>query len=114
MLIDVDVSSSFLSRFLDTSQKREDTTKQADDKSGPKRKSLMERLRSIHGTECTTDTGIACYNPQVHGPLVDLTWKPVAGIEQIEVYPVNEPFAYVRILYDNDTLEYTYGFSSRS
>jgi len=108
MLFDVDVSSSFLSRFLEPSQKKEDTTRPADDKAEPKRKSLMERLRSIHGTECTIDPGIACYDPKVNGPLVDLTWKPVAGIEQIEVYPVNEPFAYVRILYDNDTMEYTY------
>ena len=48
------------------------------------------------------------YNPKVHGPLVDLTLKPRPGVEEIEFYPVNEPYAYVRILYDNSTHEYTY------
>jgi flagellar protein FlaI len=48
------------------------------------------------------------YNPKIHGPLVDLTFHPNPGIEEIEVYPVNEPFAYIRIFYDHATHEYTY------
>ncbi|MCX6688291.1 MAG: type II/IV secretion system ATPase subunit [Methanoregula sp.] len=48
------------------------------------------------------------YNSAVHGPLVDLTFHPEPGIEEIEMYPVNEPFAYIRIIYDYSTHEYTY------
>lgn len=48
------------------------------------------------------------YNPRTHGPLVDLAFRPRPGVEQIELYPVNEPYAYVRITYDNATHEYTY------
>jgi len=48
------------------------------------------------------------YNARTHGPLVDLTFRPRPGVEQIELYPVNEPYAYVRITYDNATHEYTY------
>jgi len=48
------------------------------------------------------------YSARTHGPLVDLTFRPRPGVEQIELYPVNEPYAYVRITYDNATHEYTY------
>jgi len=48
------------------------------------------------------------YNPKIHGPLVDLTFQEKPGLEEIEVYPVNEPYAYVRIIYDHATHEYTY------
>ncbi len=48
------------------------------------------------------------YNPKIHGPLVDLTFQEKPGLEEIEVYPVNEPYAYVRIVYDHATHEYTY------
>jgi flagellar protein FlaI len=48
------------------------------------------------------------YNPKIHGPLVDLSFQPSPGIEEIEVYPVNEPYAYIRIIYDHSTHEYTY------
>ena len=48
------------------------------------------------------------YNPKIHGPLIDLVLKPKAGVEELEFYPVNEPFAYVRVVYDNSTHEYTY------
>lgn len=48
------------------------------------------------------------YDPKKHGPLVDLTFHPKAGIEEMEMYPVNEPYAYVRITYDHSTHEYTY------
>jgi flagellar protein FlaI len=48
------------------------------------------------------------YNPKVHGPLVDLSFFPKSGIEEMEMYPVNEPYAYVRITYDHSTHEYLY------
>jgi len=48
------------------------------------------------------------YNPKVHGSLVDLTFEAKPGIEEMEMYPVNEPYAYIRIIYDHSTHEYTY------
>jgi archaeal flagellar protein FlaI len=48
------------------------------------------------------------YDPKVHGPLVDLSFIPKPGIEEMEMYPVNEPYAYVRITYDHSTHEYMY------
>ncbi len=48
------------------------------------------------------------YNPVRHGPLVDLSMRPSPGLEEIELYPVNEPYAYVRVTYDGTTHEYTY------
>jgi flagellar protein FlaI len=48
------------------------------------------------------------YDPKKHGPLVDLAFIPKTGVEEMEMYPVNEPYAYVRIIYDHTTHEYTY------
>lgn len=48
------------------------------------------------------------YNSTLHGPLVDLMMRPSPGVEEIELYPVNEPYAYVRVTYDSTTHEYTY------
>ena len=48
------------------------------------------------------------YDPKVHGPLVELSFAPKPGIEEMEMYPVNEPYAYVRITYDHSTHEYMY------
>jgi flagellar protein FlaI len=48
------------------------------------------------------------YNATLHGPLVDLAMRPSPGVEEIELYPVNEPYAYVRVTYDSTTHEYTY------
>jgi flagellar protein FlaI len=48
------------------------------------------------------------YNPRFHGPLVDLAFRPAPNVEEVEVYPVNEPYAYIRVLHDNSTHEYTY------
>ncbi len=48
------------------------------------------------------------YDPKIHGPLVDLTFVSKPGLEEMEMYPVNEPFAYIRITYDHSTHEYTY------
>jgi flagellar protein FlaI len=51
---------------------------------------------------------VAEYDPRIHGPLVDLTFRPRPGAEEIETYPVNEPYAYIRVTYDHATHEYTY------
>lgn len=48
------------------------------------------------------------YNPILHGPLVDLSMQPSPGLEEVELYPVNEPYAYIRVTYDSTTHEYTY------
>ncbi len=48
------------------------------------------------------------YNPDIHGPVVDLTFVPPPGVEEIEVYPVNPPFAYIRITYNYPNHEYLY------
>lgn len=48
------------------------------------------------------------YDPKKHGPLVDLMFQPKPGLEEMEMYLVNEPFAYIRITYDHSTHEYTY------
>ena len=51
---------------------------------------------------------VAPYDPTIHGPLVDLTFSPPPGIQEMELYAVNEPFAYIRVLYDYTTHEYMY------
>jgi len=48
------------------------------------------------------------YDPKVHGVMVNLAFEPPAGTEEIEVYPVNPPFAYIRITYNYSTHEYLY------
>jgi flagellar protein FlaI len=48
------------------------------------------------------------YDPRIHGPLVDLSFASVQGQDEVELYPVNEPFAYIRIIYDNNSHVYNY------
>ncbi|WOF15787.1 secretion system protein E [Methanoplanus sp. FWC-SCC4] len=48
------------------------------------------------------------YDLKIHGPLVDLTLSEPEGVDEVELYPVNEPYAYIRILYDKNTNEYLY------
>nr|WP_245323400.1 type II/IV secretion system ATPase subunit [Methanomicrobium sp. W14] len=48
------------------------------------------------------------YNPSIHGPLVDLSFDGSGGLKEVELYPVNEPYAYVRIVFDKNTNEYLY------
>ena len=48
------------------------------------------------------------YNPKIHGPLVDLNIRAQPTIEEVEIYPVNEPYAYIRIIHDSTSHEYTY------
>lgn len=48
------------------------------------------------------------YDPEVHGPLVDLVFMEKPGIDGVEVYPVNAPYAYIRITFNRHTHEYSY------
>jgi flagellar protein FlaI len=48
------------------------------------------------------------YDPAIHGALVDIPHSSGEGIEEIELYPVNEPYAYIRIIFDHNTHEYLY------
>ncbi|ADN36571.1 type II secretion system protein E [Methanolacinia petrolearia DSM 11571] len=48
------------------------------------------------------------YDPNIHGSLVDLEFRAEEGIEDVELYPINEPYAYVRITYDKNSNEYLY------
>lgn len=48
------------------------------------------------------------YDPAIHGALVDLSFDGGDGIEEVELYGVNPPYAYVRITFDRNTNEYAY------
>lgn len=87
--------------FKDLDIEEEIITEKARLKSEPKRFSLSSLFSAIR-----TETEV--YDPKKHGPLVDLAFHPKPGVEEMEMYPVNEPFAYIRITYDHSTHEYTY------
>jgi len=67
----------------------------------PKKFGFGALFKAIHTT-------LEEYDPKKHGPLVDITFKPQPGVEEIEIYPVNPPYAYIQIVYDHATHEYTY------
>ncbi|WP_326493495.1 type II/IV secretion system ATPase subunit [Methanogenium organophilum] len=48
------------------------------------------------------------YDPAIHGSLINLAHDSADGIEEIELYPVNEPYAYIRIIFDHNSHEYLY------
>lgn len=48
------------------------------------------------------------YDPAIHGSLVDLSYDSGEEIEEIELYPVNEPYAYIRIIFDHNNHQYLY------
>ncbi len=48
------------------------------------------------------------YDPEKHGALVELTLDDDYSLEEIELYPVNEPYSYVRISYNPDAHTYLY------
>ena len=43
-----------------------------------------------------------------HGPIVDFSMLDGANYKEIDLYPVNEPYAYIRIIHDPDLHEYKY------
>jgi len=73
-------------------------------KAGSPKKSILKKMNPLRDIlkEVTE------YDRKIHGPLVDLTFRPKKGIEEIELYPVNEPYGYIRITYDSATHENTY------
>jgi flagellar protein FlaI len=70
-------------------------------KTEPKKSWFSSLFKAIHTT-------LEEYDPKKHGPLVDISFKPSPGIEEVEIYPVNPPYAYIQIIYDHATHEYTY------
>ncbi|MBP2145970.1 flagellar protein FlaI [Methanofollis sp. W23] len=68
---------------------------------------FLSKIESI-GSKTQHKSKIEEYDPEVHGPLVDLTFTPPPDVEEVELYPVNEPYAFVRISYDNASHEYSY------
>jgi archaeal flagellar protein FlaI len=87
--------------FKDLDMEEELVPEKAKFKPEPKGFSFSSLFKAIRAEQ-------ESYDPKKHGPLVDLTFHPTAGLEEMEMYPVNEPYAYVRITYDHSTHEYTY------
>ncbi|MBW6518037.1 MAG: type II/IV secretion system ATPase subunit [ANME-2 cluster archaeon] len=48
------------------------------------------------------------YDPEKHGPLVDLSLPTNFLYDEIEVYEVNVPYAYVRVVYNPNSHSYLY------
>ncbi|MDK2892217.1 type II/IV secretion system ATPase subunit [Methanohalophilus sp.] len=48
------------------------------------------------------------YDITKDGPLVDLSFSFASAKKEIELYPINPPYSYVRITYDADLHEYMY------
>ncbi|MBA1341484.1 MAG: hypothetical protein C5S40_05025 [ANME-2 cluster archaeon] len=48
------------------------------------------------------------YDPEKHGALVELTLYGDYPLEEVELYPVNEPYSYIRISYNTGTHTYIY------
>jgi len=48
------------------------------------------------------------YDPEKHGALVELTLDDDYSLEEVELYPVNEPYSYVRISYNPEVHTYLY------
>ncbi len=67
----------------------------------PKKFGLSRLFKAVHAT-------LEEYDAKKHGPLVDISFRPQPGIEEVEIYPVNPPYAYIQIIYDHSTHEYTY------
>jgi len=74
---------------------------------GSKRRLKFSKLR-LPSIRAVIAPQVEEYDPAVHGPLVDLSFSPLPSVEEIELYPVNEPYAYIRLTYDTATHEYTY------
>ncbi|MCK9579682.1 MAG: type II/IV secretion system ATPase subunit [Methanoregula sp.] len=87
--------------FKDLDIEEEIVSEKAKNAPEAKRFSLSSLFKGIRSEE-------EAYDPKKHGPLVDLSFHPKAGLEEMEMYPVNEPYAYIRITYDHSTHEYTY------
>ena len=69
-----------------------------------KKPGFLEKIKTLNPLAAKREK----YDPKIHGIMVDLTFTAPAGVEEIEAYPVNPPFAYVRITYNYATHEYLY------
>ncbi|HOL41073.1 MAG TPA: type II/IV secretion system ATPase subunit [Methanospirillum sp.] len=77
---------------------------QESDTAKPEKKSFLSSLTKIAPLAKKREP----YDPKIHGMMVNLTFEPPPGTEEIEVYPVNPPYAYIRITYNYITHEYLY------
>ena len=59
--------------------------------------SIMDRLKNLFKKE---EAGFESYNPEKHGPLVFFDGKE--GYEEVDRYWVNEPYAFVVVLHNNE------------
>lgn len=84
---------------------RETREKEPEPEEEKKQKKEKKGLFSKFKTETEKIVG---YDPGIHGALVNLDFSNEEGIEEVELYPVNEPYAYVRITYDKSSNEYIY------
>ncbi|MCL7415164.1 MAG: type II/IV secretion system ATPase subunit, partial [ANME-2 cluster archaeon] len=67
--------------------------------------SLLERLTGRFKREKVV---LEDYDPQKHGPLVDLSLRDDFPYDEVELYEVNEPYAYVRVVYNPAYHSYLY------
>ena len=70
---------------------------QQDDLSGEEKPSVMDRLTNLFKKE---EVGFETYDPEKHGPLVFFDGKE--GYDEIDRYWVNEPYAFVVVLHNNE------------
>lgn len=96
-IVEGDLERLDLSKMRPAESLYEEETEQADKK---KRfgKGIFGKIRGK----------VVQYDPAIHGSLIDLTHDSAEGIEEIELYPVNEPYAYIRIIFDHNSHEYLY------
>ena len=66
------------------------------------RRTIRRVLEAIRGTEID----LVEYQPSVHGPLLEFDGSP--GLEEVDRYWVNAPFAFVTIGYDPDANHHRY------
>lgn len=71
----------------------------------PKKLKLSARIVSRFKRE---KIALEDYDINTHGPVVDLSLKENYKYEEVELYTVNEPFAYIRISYDPEGHSYLY------
>jgi len=70
---------------------------QQDDLSGEEKPSVMDRLTNLFKKE---EVGFEPYDPEKHGPIVFFDGKE--GYDEIDRYWVNEPYAFVVVLHNNE------------
>ncbi|MBP1909989.1 type II/IV secretion system ATPase subunit [Methanolobus bombayensis] len=82
----------------ETSQKQEETEKEHEEKLG-----FVGKIKNLFKQ---TEVEIEPYDPEVHGPISE--FKGVEGYEEVERYWVNEPYAFIVILYNEERNTHLY------